>query len=245
MQGADAEEHALHGATGEPRAEDAEGDSDKEEPGAEAKELREDLLRQRAERHAHPDLAAALAHGVGEHAVGADGGEQKRDGGKDAGEDRRRAPRDKAVVDSRLHGAQVVDRQFGVDLKDGLLHHRSHGCRREGGAHEQRERVGVVYRVREVDGAMARVFGEFVLLHAGDDPDDRGGGLVFDLDVLLEPVTQRISPGPVVSGESLIDDADALLPVFVGVFEQTAFEERDPHHGPIVACDGGDVMRPD
>ena len=33
----------------------------------------------RAEGHAHRDLVAALRHGVGEHAVDADGGQQQRE----------------------------------------------------------------------------------------------------------------------------------------------------------------------
>src|SRR5690606_20803760 len=89
VEGADVVEHALHGVAGEPGEEQADGDTEGEEFGAEAEELTQDLPGQGAEGHTDADLAASLADGVGKYAVGADRGEDQGHAGKHAGEDGR------------------------------------------------------------------------------------------------------------------------------------------------------------
>jgi len=52
----------------------------------------------RSDRHADADLGGALRHGVRQHSINTDGGEQPREGGKQNGRQR-----DKAAFGKRAH----------------------------------------------------------------------------------------------------------------------------------------------
>ena len=86
-----------------------------------------------AERHAQADLARALRDGVGEHAVEADRGEQRREHGE-----RRRQHADEAVEEDVLahllrQRLQVLDRQVRVEPRDtacGMLARSCSGSQR-------------------------------------------------------------------------------------------------------------------
>ena len=74
-----------------------------------------------AERHAHADLTSALGHGVGHHAVDADGGEQKRDG--EAAEQEHAEPRARdALGDACLQWLDVVHEKVRIDGVHGAAH---------------------------------------------------------------------------------------------------------------------------
>ena len=70
--------------------------------------------RLRTERHANADLARALRDRITENAVGPDRRQEQRDAGENSGEQRRRATRDEALRDARIHRADVIDRQIRI-----------------------------------------------------------------------------------------------------------------------------------
>ncbi len=76
--------HAAGG--GEP-----EDETERHQPQAAAHDERDHRAARRAERHADADLGSALRHGVGEHRVESDGGEDEGQAGEDGGELRRDA----------------------------------------------------------------------------------------------------------------------------------------------------------
>ena len=73
-----------------------------------------DLFRLRTERHANADLARALRDRVTQDAVSSDRRQEQRDAGENSGEHRRRATRDQALRDARIHGAEVIDRKVRI-----------------------------------------------------------------------------------------------------------------------------------
>ena len=76
----------------------------------------------RAERHAHADLAGAPLHGVAQHAVGAEHGEEQREPRGQRHQQHDESVVLHAVADHRLGGANLPHRLIGIDRPDRLLH---------------------------------------------------------------------------------------------------------------------------
>ena len=137
----------------------ARGDPGEEQPGAQAEELGQDLLRQRPERHAHPDLAAALAdrRRRGRHRC-----RRPSARARPRRRSRRGAPasatQDEALLDPHMHGLQVVDRQLRVDPQDRLLQHDAMAPGAMGVRMTTEKPVGGVRDVRVVDACPVACF---------------------------------------------------------------------------------------
>lgn len=71
------EQNCSHGLARQPGSNHAKYCAASEQAEGEDEELRTDLLRPRAQCHAHADFTAALGHGVTQHPVRADGDEQQ------------------------------------------------------------------------------------------------------------------------------------------------------------------------
>ncbi len=69
----------------------------------------------RAERHADADLAHALAHGVGQHAVDADGREHQREQRKRRQQQHRQRPLPQRLLHDLVHRRDVEHRLLGID----------------------------------------------------------------------------------------------------------------------------------
>jgi hypothetical protein len=63
---------ACIGSAGQPRSDDSKYRAESEQSKGQREELAADLLRPRPQGHAHTNLAAALGHGVAQHAIAAD-----------------------------------------------------------------------------------------------------------------------------------------------------------------------------
>ena len=217
-------------------------------PGQQAQperdELAADLLGPRAQGHAQGDLAAPLGHGVAQHAIGADGGEQQRPC------PRRGPPATRASggrPGCRAMRASMDRRSFtgssGSIRADDLLQRDPEGFRGQAGAGDHEERVVGSVAERIVDRALGFVVGELGLLHRAHDADD-GEGL--GVRPFLEPWKRRwpMAPprGPVAAREVLVDDADALGATGIGRVEEPSLAQREAQGGEVVAADAVGVV---
>lgn len=80
------EEHCLHRSSSQPCSDDSKCRAASEQSYREIDELAADLAWAGAQCHAHADLAATLSHGVAQHPITPDGGEQQRYPGEERGQ---------------------------------------------------------------------------------------------------------------------------------------------------------------
>src|SRR5882757_2483626 len=124
-----------------------------------------DASTSRANRHADTDLAAALEHGVIEHSVEPDAGEQQRDGGKEGGQHGEQALANGLVAEQIELRGDVRDAKAVVALRDELAEGAGEGERVLG--------VGVNGEGSEVDG----LGGGFLVDFDEGDIEDGAAGL--------------------------------------------------------------------
>ena len=116
MKRGNAEDDALHALSDGPRTHHTKENPRREQPQAQREELRPNMVRLRTERQANADFVSALSDGVTEDAVCSNGRKEQRDAGDDPSEYGRRATRDKALRDPRLHRPDVIDRQLRISF---------------------------------------------------------------------------------------------------------------------------------
>ena len=114
---------------------------------------------------------------------------------------------------------------------------------RQCGAHDNRDRVRGIIHVRKINHSLRVFIGKIVLLHAADHPDNRARFVLGKCRAIHEPMSEGAFVGPIASGEILVDHADLLFPVVVGILEIAPRDERNTETLPVITDGGGGIMR--
>src|SRR6185437_7153205 len=221
----------------------AEGDAGGGEGEAAGEDEADDAGGGGAEGHADAELAGALGDVVGEHAVGAAGGQRQGQQSEEQEEFGGGAGGGEAGVDQSGQGTLGSGGDVGIELGDGAPEDRSRG----GMAGAQRERHegeralhgrrGQGLGIGEVELALKEIGiaaeGEFA--HIGDDADhrpwrepgfERGHGF-----------SERALARPESAGERAVDEDDFRGGGGVGIGEGTAGEQRDAQGAKVSRSD--------
>ncbi len=162
------------------------------------------------EGHADGDFTAALGNGVAQDAVGSYRDEKQGYGRKNAAEQGRRATVEQTGGDAVVHGLNIIDDESGVQLPDSGLQIGLQSLRFEVSA-DSHEDVDVrTIGVGIIDRTLRGVIRETSLFYSADHSHHGEClGRIARLRALEEALAQRVSIGPVITGEILVHDASA------------------------------------
>ena len=196
--------------------------------------------RRRANRHADPDLAAALKDGIVEDSVESDAGEEQRDGGKEGGEHGDQALANSLVADQIELRGDVRDAKAVVALRDELAEGAGEGERvlgvgvnGEGGEVDERGSGFVVdFDEGDVEDGAAGLT-QLAVRDVGDDGDDLVEGLI---GTAFKGAADRVLAREEGLDEGFVDDGGSrrgVLRAKVAAGNEGDLHRREPPRGNV------------
>src|SRR5579862_3272483 len=171
----------------------------------------------------------ALNHGIGNHAIDADGGESEREAAEEAEQQSLEARLRESSVHKLWYRANVCNRQILVDgvgvALDRLGYSRDAqiGSDNNDGAPERGLRE---WHVHHRCGSLP----EFNVAHIAHDADDFARRLAMGRESENEPLADGILIWEIRASHRFADDGDARRGRNVFAAEFTALQQGDPHH---------------
>ena len=206
---ADTKEKRLDGARGEPRGNQPGDEADGQQGGGLLQDEQKYIRTLRAEGHADADFADATADGVSHEAVEADQREEQCDGSEDREQRGLEAARRARFRFKIAHGLDVARGEVGVEgVKKGANGGCERLCRKRGADGDVSTSK---FHVGMIDLWLGGFF-QAGVAHVADDTDNGAPSSVVILSA--DAATDGVSPGKVLSGETLIDD-DGMRPGFL------------------------------
>jgi hypothetical protein len=231
---ADTKQHAFHEAADEQRRRDADQHTGDDQRHALFDDQSEDCRLARAERHAQPDLALSLNHGIREGSVEADAGEPERQQAEDREERDANLGLEQASVDDLASGPDAADRNVWRGCMNLALDGHENLFRIGRAPHVERHRIRIVLLEWDVDARLRRL-GPARIVGGARDPDDLPHLL---LSGQPHASSDRVSVGPIVARHLLVHDGNGRRVLSIEIAERTPPANCHAGRFEVAAIDG-------
>src|SRR5579862_1203478 len=171
--GLGAEKQRRHDLRAEDRGENTDGDAERGKLQGIGQNAALDDGGRGAKSHADAELLSLTGHGVGDHAVDAEGGKEQAERGEGGDEKHEEAAGRNRAVHDGLDGTELGGGLLGIQIAQGAENGLSQGRGGQGGADDELRAVWPLLGDRVIDLRAGAAFDVFFVdvVHDADDPD--------------------------------------------------------------------------